>query len=431
MHLTGLKIRAVNVPLLKPYTISLVGEITTTRSIIVELFTDQGLVGIGETDPELMFTGESQQTVMTMRAIGLPTEREVWQTDAKYLRNLAYRANELTGTSDVGEWVDDLQGQDVWYKLRNEPNVFNAMRGKGMRVGEIPQGFKGLDIPLEGIDFTFYKTGESSDWDATSGNITPNGLTPSKTDGSNLNVPVGKISAYAPMPEELVEDSIINMLEEARRKLQIQVDENTERYLLMGDTETGASANINFGTTTPSTKSDYLIFNGLMRNAIIDNTPVDANNTINEALFISIYDQMPDTHMEEDRLMFIYDTRTKLQAIQMPLVVSRNVNSTATIENGVMTSIWGIDTMSSARIPQALATGLYDDTTPANNTQGRIILVRPDQTIFVGKRRPVIEVFRDPKADAEEIVMHMRLGFKVRDADAVKGAIDVKTSKSP
>ena len=66
MQIIGLKIRAVNIPLIKPYTISLLGEVTTTRSVIVEVFTDQGLVGIGETDPELMFTGESQQTVMTM-----------------------------------------------------------------------------------------------------------------------------------------------------------------------------------------------------------------------------------------------------------------------------------------------------------------------------------------------------------------------------
>jgi hypothetical protein len=32
--------------------------VTTTRSVIVEAFTDQGLVGIGETDPESMFIGE-------------------------------------------------------------------------------------------------------------------------------------------------------------------------------------------------------------------------------------------------------------------------------------------------------------------------------------------------------------------------------------
>ncbi len=40
MKIIGLKIRAVNIPLIKPYTISLLGEVTTTRSVIVEVFTE-------------------------------------------------------------------------------------------------------------------------------------------------------------------------------------------------------------------------------------------------------------------------------------------------------------------------------------------------------------------------------------------------------
>lgn len=65
MKIEKIRIRAVNVPLIKPYTISTIGTVTDTQSVVVELFSDQGIVGIGETDPELMFTGESQQTVMT------------------------------------------------------------------------------------------------------------------------------------------------------------------------------------------------------------------------------------------------------------------------------------------------------------------------------------------------------------------------------
>jgi L-alanine-DL-glutamate epimerase-like enolase superfamily enzyme len=64
MKITKIRIRGVNIPLIKPYTVAVVGTIETTRSVVVELFTDQGTVGVGETDPELMFTGESQGTVM-------------------------------------------------------------------------------------------------------------------------------------------------------------------------------------------------------------------------------------------------------------------------------------------------------------------------------------------------------------------------------
>jgi len=66
MKITAIKVSAVNIPTLKTYHIAIVGAITSTQSVIVEIYTDEGLIGIGETDPALTFTGESQQTVMTM-----------------------------------------------------------------------------------------------------------------------------------------------------------------------------------------------------------------------------------------------------------------------------------------------------------------------------------------------------------------------------
>ena len=66
MKIESIRIREVHVPLLKSYTISSVGTVRATRSVVVEIFTDKGLVGIGECDPELMFTGESQHTVVAM-----------------------------------------------------------------------------------------------------------------------------------------------------------------------------------------------------------------------------------------------------------------------------------------------------------------------------------------------------------------------------
>ena len=66
MRIIALKISAVNIPTLKSYQIAVMGTIISTQSIILEIFTDEGLIGVGETDPALMFTGESQQTVMTM-----------------------------------------------------------------------------------------------------------------------------------------------------------------------------------------------------------------------------------------------------------------------------------------------------------------------------------------------------------------------------
>lgn len=44
----------------------MLGTINSTASVINDIQTDQEYTGIGETDPALMFTGESQQTVLTV-----------------------------------------------------------------------------------------------------------------------------------------------------------------------------------------------------------------------------------------------------------------------------------------------------------------------------------------------------------------------------
>ena len=47
MKITGIKVRQVEVPLKEPFRISL-GVITHSRSAIVSVETDEGLVGYGE-----------------------------------------------------------------------------------------------------------------------------------------------------------------------------------------------------------------------------------------------------------------------------------------------------------------------------------------------------------------------------------------------
>jgi L-alanine-DL-glutamate epimerase-like enolase superfamily enzyme len=66
MKITAIKVSAVNIPTTKSYHVAVLGTIRSTESVVLEMSTDAGLFGIGETDPALMFTGESQQTVMTM-----------------------------------------------------------------------------------------------------------------------------------------------------------------------------------------------------------------------------------------------------------------------------------------------------------------------------------------------------------------------------
>ena len=74
MKITGIKVRQVEVPLVEPFRISL-GVITHSRSVIVSVETDEGLVGYGEGAPAILITGESLSgTNDVIKAM----EREHW-----------------------------------------------------------------------------------------------------------------------------------------------------------------------------------------------------------------------------------------------------------------------------------------------------------------------------------------------------------------
>ena len=87
MKITGIKVRQVEVPLVEPFRISL-GVITHSRSVIVSVETDEGLVGYGEGAPAILITGES-----------------------------------LSGTSDVIREMERYQPAWSWQHLHNQLRV--------------------------------------------------------------------------------------------------------------------------------------------------------------------------------------------------------------------------------------------------------------------------------------------------------------------
>ncbi len=64
MRIEKIEVIHIRVPLKKPYKLSKrFGTLRNTEPVIVKLFTDQGLIGIGETDPRPPFTEENSETV--------------------------------------------------------------------------------------------------------------------------------------------------------------------------------------------------------------------------------------------------------------------------------------------------------------------------------------------------------------------------------
>ena len=126
MKITALKVTAVNIPLLKPYHIAILGTVESTQSVIVELHTDEGLIGIGESDPALMFTGESQQTVMTMLQQHLGPA--IIGMDPRNIENIHARMAAVTVGNPFARAAIDLACHDLLGKALAAP-VYQLLGG--------------------------------------------------------------------------------------------------------------------------------------------------------------------------------------------------------------------------------------------------------------------------------------------------------------
>jgi len=121
---------------------------------------------------------------------------------------------------------------------------------------------------------------------------------------------------------------------------------------------------------------------------------------------------------------FIVDPNVYKKSLQMAAIKTKDVWANATLENGVLTRIWGYPVFASwfmqykSIIRKANSAGKVDQTTPANNTTGSILGVRWDQWKLAYKRRMTMEVTRIANADSWEIVALSRWGLAYRDVEA-------------
>jgi hypothetical protein len=132
---------------------------------------------------------------------------------------------------------------------------------------------------------------------------------------------------------------------------------------------------------------------------------------------------------------FITDVHTGWKSLELAEVQTRDVYSQPTIENGVLTSIYGREVIVSPNMHRpnqdatyglkAEATGKIDVDTAADNLYGAILAVRWDQWRLGWKRRIRFELDRIPQADATEIVVNMRVGLNYRDAEAAAISVGV------
>jgi len=342
-----------------------------------------------------------------------------------FLHKAGIKANEIHQSTLSGfgdEWVGVAYSSELWNLVRQEAVVASMFT-----PFEFPAGNESLVVPLESTDPTWYLVDQSASLSSNPGGIPTNTVTSSKTATAKKTMTLSKIGARQLWTGEISEDAVLPFAQQLMNQLAVSGAEYFESALLDGDTETGATTNINDIAGTPASTDYFLAFDGPRKLALVTNTANSRDAGVLTAEDFLETAKLMGTNgrnaIDKSKVKFIIDNSTHYKSLTLPEVKTRDVNSAATVENGNLTRIYGYDIHVSGHMCKAGSglsntAGKIDVDTASNNSKGQILAIRPDQWRLGYRRRMTMETTRVPAADATEIVVMMRAAFDSRDNEA-------------
>jgi HK97 family phage major capsid protein len=326
----------------------------------------------------------------------------------------AIKADELSYSTQTGygdEWVPELWSASIWEKARQD-NVILPL----LRAIEMPSN--PFDLPIEGTDPTVYyvpETAHESQLALGSGNSIPD----SKIGSGKVQLNARKLALRVGFSSELVEDAILPVLNIYREQAVRAISDSIDYTLLNGDTETGATGNINSDAAAPASTERYLAFDGLRKLPLVTNTA----NRIDMANVAPTLAKMREARFKlalryaarPADLAWIVDGNTYAKLLSLTEFLTMDkAGAMATALTGQIGFIDGIPVFISAEMPLTEADGKVGGGT---NDRGTALCVyRPGW--FVGYRRRIaVNVDYLPYYDSYQLTATVRLAFGRFDTD--------------
>lgn len=339
--------------------------------------------------------------------------------------NPAFKADEVMQqdlTSFGDEWVGIAYSQALWEAIRIASFVANSLPSV-----EVPPGHESIYLPIESTDPTWYKVAETTDHDSTM--LFPvASVTSSKVATGRVLLTLAKMGCRVPWSGELEEDSLIPLVAQLREQITVSGVEQLEHAIIDGDTEAGATTNINDIGGTPATTDLFTMFNGFRKSPLVTTTANSRDGgVLDENDFLETLKLMGTAGINAQDISktdFIQDANLRWKSLELAKTQTRDVFGSPTIENGVLNSIWGYKVHTSYQMHfkasdrKANTAGKVDQDTTSNNTTGSLLAVRWDQWKMGYRRRMTLETTRYPRSDSSEITALMRLGLIQRDTEA-------------
>jgi HK97 family phage major capsid protein len=355
-------------------------------------------------------TGQWSPTVEFMRELAYKAYRAVehGELDAGAVRALPIKADELMHTANTGygsEWVPDIWSTELWRKARLE-NVILPL----FRVIEMPSN--PFELPISGTDPTVYYVPETQDEDdltlAGAGNPIPD----SQIGSGKVTLTAKKLALRVGFSAELAEDAAIPLIALYREQALRVMADAIDSVLLNGDTESGATGNINSDDGAPSGTAKYMAFDGLRKLGLVTNTDnkSDGNGAPTVALLrTSRFLMDPRYSLRPKDCAYIMDGSTYAALLSdTSLATVDKFGPHATVLTGEIGKVDGVPVLVSAEMPLTMADGKVDST---GNTKGQVVSVYRPGWVVGYRRRVAATMNYLPYYDAYQMVATVRLAF--------------------
>lgn len=353
-----------------------------------------------------MLDKEMQEKIdMVKKGLGMDT----------MIESKADEANHTTNVGEGAEFVDTQLSTNILTKLRERENFSSKF------PSAIDMPTSTYELPIEGADPVFNYTGENTDVPGTEyGN--------SKAGTGKITLVAKKFTAITYLSGELDEDGIVNMRGYVENKMSLAYGETLDKVLINGDTETGATGNVNSDDAAPAAGSYYLAADGLRKTAIANGNVVDAG-ALDLADIRESRSQLGENgnkglNPNELVLGVGTDVYYKLLALTQAETVEK-FGGAATVVNGTLAAIDGIEVVPSGFIPKTEADGKVSSVTPANNTLGTAILTYKEDVIRGFKRNIKTFVEYLPATDQFRITAHFRYAQLIKTTKSVSAIINI------
>ena len=341
-------------------------------------------------------------------------EEKLKQIRANLQKGEETRSDEAMHTDNTGngkEFVPSDLASQVINSIRNSDTFMSKLSAPIVMPTPI------YTLPIEGWDPTRYATNEQGD-------VPANAVTTSKAGTGAITLTAKKYSTSVYASSELDEDSIVNIKSYLAEKFSKSYIELLDNIRYNGDTETGATGNVNSDDWAPTAGSYFLHQDGLVKRAIANTKTLNVGS-LSLSTIRSMRQMMWLKGAKPSELILVptldvyYNMLNMTQAETMEKFWGR-----ATVTNGVLTAIDGIEVMPTSLLANAEADGKIS-TTPANNVKGRILLVyKPD--LMHGFRRN-LNIYTEflPHLDQFRFTGHFRYATQVKDTDNTVLGINV------